>query len=102
MDEVDGTFDLLVSNPPYIANDFAIDKNLTFEPSNALFGGIKGHEMLYDIIDIWQQRAIKHIACEMGYDQKNIILQKLPQANFYQDLAGFDRGFIAKNYKGFV
>ena len=89
----------MVSNPPYIANDYKIDLNLTFEPKEALFGGEVGDEILKDIIDITFQRKIKYLICEMGYDQKEKITNYLHEKNyknleFYKDYAGFDRGFI--------
>ncbi len=42
---------MLISNPPYIANDYKLPKNVEFEPSNALFGGVVGDELLKNIID---------------------------------------------------
>ena len=36
---------IIVSNPPYVANDFKIDKPLEYEPKEAIFGGKK--EMRY-------------------------------------------------------
>ncbi|MDQ1339493.1 MAG: release factor glutamine methyltransferase, partial [Campylobacterota bacterium] len=93
-------FDLLVSNPPYIANNFELEKHLMREPSNALFGGEKGDEIIKNIIDISIEKNIKTIAIEMGYDQKESLSLYLNQKNikkvsFYKDLAGLDRGFVA-------
>lgn len=93
-------FDLLVSNPPYIANNFGLEKHLMHEPSNALFGGEKGDEIIKNIINISIEKNIKTIAIEMGYDQKKSLLSYLNQknikkVNFYKDLAGLDRGFVA-------
>lgn len=98
---VDKNFDLLVSNPPYIANDFIVDKNLEFEPRSALFGGKKGDEILKNIIDIAIEKNVKYLVCEMGYDQKKALkeyfLKKgLRNFEFYKDLAEFDRGFCVK------
>lgn len=90
--------EFLVSNPPYIQNDFCLPKNVTFEPANALFGGEVGDEILKQIIDGCWMRKIPFLACEMGFDQKEQIgkyLEKFETKNieFYKDLAGFDRGF---------
>ena len=91
-------FDIIVSNPPYIAQDAPVEKNLSYEPDIALFGGKVGDEILKNIIDI----AIHHdnctLCCEIGYDQKEPLATYLesknqPKADFYQDLSGFDRGF---------
>ena len=41
---IDDTFDMCVSNPPYIADNYELPSNVKYEPSNALFGGDKGDE----------------------------------------------------------
>lgn len=94
-------FDVLISNPPYIKNGFTLPKSLSFEPQNALFGGEKGDEMLLHIIDLAYTLGIPFLLCEMGYDQKESVLrhlQKYPYKHleFYEDLAGLDRGFVLK------
>lgn len=101
LDNVDGEFDIIVSNPPYIANEVKLEKNLSYEPQNALFGGEVGDEILRDIIDLAVIRKVKYLACEMGYDQREKILNYIQKYNiksieFYRDLAGFDRGFVIK------
>ncbi|BCX79161.1 peptide chain release factor N(5)-glutamine methyltransferase [Campylobacter sp. 19-13652] len=92
-------FDAIVSNPPYIAKDYALDKWVLSEPSAALFGGDRGDELLLEIIDLAAARGVPLLACEMGYDQKASLEKALDKngykASFYQDLAGFDRGFLA-------
>jgi release factor glutamine methyltransferase len=92
----DNSFDMLVSNPPYIANDEPLHVGLSYEPSLALYGGVVGDEILKDIIDTFKQRDIKYLACEMGYDQREKILSYANNAEFYKDLAGLDRGFIIR------
>ncbi|MDD5548892.1 MAG: peptide chain release factor N(5)-glutamine methyltransferase [Sulfurovaceae bacterium] len=102
LDGVQDNIDMIVSNPPYIANDFILDKNIIkYEPKEALFGGIVGDEILKKIIDLAKIKEVKFLACEMGYDQKQSIAKYLNQINinsvkFYKDLAGLDRGFIIK------
>lgn len=97
VDESD--FDMVVSNPPYIADDYKLPSNVAFEPKNALFGGSMGDELLKDIILGTYERKIPYLFCEMGYDQKkplNDFLQnntKTKKIEFYQDYEKFDRGF---------
>lgn len=92
-------FDLCVSNPPYIANNFKLPKNVKYEPSNALFGGDIGDELLQNIILEIYKRDIKNLICEMGYDQKdalkNFIQDNIKYKNleFYKDYDNLDRGF---------
>lgn len=99
LDGIDENFDIIVSNPPYIASDYALDKWVKNEPSIALFGGKKGDEILKDIINLAKFRT-KILACEIGYDQKASLSKELKNCGFeykfYKDLAGFDRGFVAE------
>ena len=101
LDQIYGQFDLLVSNPPYIAQDYGLDKFVLNEPHEALFGGAKGDEILKNIVLLARNRSVKYLACEMGYDQRESMQNALKfngfEAEFYKDLAGFDRGFVAKN-----
>lgn len=101
LDQIYGQFDLLVSNPPYIAQDYRLDKFVLNEPHEALFGGAAGDEILKNIILIAKNRGVKYLACEMGYDQKASLESVLElsgfEAEFYRDLVGFDRGFVARN-----
>ncbi len=101
LDQICGRFDLLVSNPPYIAQDYKLDKFVLNEPHEALFGGAKGDEILKNIVLLARNRGVKYLACEMGYDQRESMQNALKfngfEAEFYKDLAGFDRGFVARN-----
>ncbi len=101
LDEVEGKFDLLVSNPPYISTSFKLDKNVLKEPKEALFGGERGDEIIEKIISLAVFRKIPYLVCEMGYDQREYIedhlkRMKIENFYFYKDLAGFDRGFVAR------
>ena len=93
-------FDMVVSNPPYIADDYKLPENVKYEPSNALFGGNIGDELLKDIIVQTKQKEIKYLLCEMGYDQKtpltNFVKENISSyksLDFYKDYDKFDRGF---------
>ena len=101
LDQIYGRFDLLVSNPPYISRDYRLDKFVLNEPHEALFGGAAGDEILKNIILVAKNRGVKYLACEMGYDQRESMQSALKfngfEAEFYKDLAGFDRGFVARN-----
>ncbi|MDD2828841.1 MAG: peptide chain release factor N(5)-glutamine methyltransferase [Sulfuricurvum sp.] len=98
---VDDPIDILVSNPPYIADDVVLESNLSYEPQNALFGGSVGDEIIQRLLDEVYERQIPLFVCEMGYDQrlkvqeylKNFAVQSL---EFYTDYASLDRGFILR------
>jgi len=100
IDDVPEVLELVVSNPPYIAEDFLLESNVVdYEPKEALFGGRVGDELLKQIILDVKARGIKYLACEMGYDQKEPLQEFVNEIGvksikFYKDLAGFDRGFV--------
>jgi len=98
---IDEKIDLLVSNPPYIAQDAPLESNLSYEPQNALFGGDVGDEIIQRLLDEVYNRHIPMFACEMGYDQRIKVQEYLKSfavqsLDFYTDYASFDRGFVLK------
>ena len=100
IDDVPETIELVVSNPPYIADDCKLESNVAdYEPHEALFGGRRGDELLKRIIDDVKDRDIGWLVCEMGYDQKAPIQAYVNEIGvksiaFYKDLAEHDRGFV--------
>ena len=98
LDGVPGRFDLIVSNPPYIA---AADHHLgalTHEPLSALASGADGLDDIRTII----RQARTHLVpggwllLEHGYDQAGAVRALLCEAGFTQaqshcDLAGIER-----------
>ncbi len=95
---VPGVFDLIASNPPYVADGDPHLAALTHEPLQALTSGADG---LADIRQIIAQ-APSHLApgswllLEHGWDQATAVQGLLRQAGFTdvqsrQDLAGVDR-----------
>ncbi len=106
LDGIEKDFDVIISNPPYIAKDYKLEKNIAlYEPNEALFAGERGDEILRQIIELFLQKEATILACEMGYDQKQKIQEFLQQKNFigevkfFKDLAGLDRGFVLKKEK---
>ncbi|XPV70064.1 MAG: peptide chain release factor N(5)-glutamine methyltransferase [Halarcobacter sp.] len=98
---LEDSFDLVVSNPPYIANSYKLPANVKHEPSNALFGGEIGDELLKKIITQCSKKDISYLMCEMGYDQKKPLEEyfksfDLEYLDFYKDYENFDRGFVTK------
>lgn len=99
LEGIDTKIDILVSNPPYIANEVILESHLDHEPQNALFGGSIGDEILQRLIDEAYARKVRVLACEMGYDQLDKIEEYCKNRDFvslefYKDYAGHDRGFI--------
>ena len=99
-------FDVIVSNPPYIAqNDPHLSQgDLRFEPLSALAAGVDG---LDDIRQITQQGLIHlmpqgWLMLEHGYDQGAAVRDLMAEAGLVeitskQDLGGNDRVTMGKN-----
>ena len=98
LDGVDGTFDVIVSNPPYIA---AADPHLTalrFEPLQALASGDDGMDDLRTII----RHAPSHLKeggwllLEHGYDQPLAVCGLLRETGFADVQSRCDLGGIVR------
>ncbi len=101
----DEAFDLVVSNPPYVADD---DPRLTqgdlrFEPRKALSGGAHGLSALWNIIGTAAPRLAPGgwLVLEHGYDQRAACSELMHTAGFvnvatHRDLAGIDRVTLAQ------
>ena len=96
---IEGQFDIIVSNPPYIPDSEIVDLIVDKEPSVALYGGKLGTDFYKKILD-QSKSYIKEkglIAFEHGYQQRAEIYtyakNAYPDANIIQlkDLAGKDR-----------
>lgn len=98
-------FDIIVSNPPYIddAEMKTLEKELSFEPQNALYGRQDGlffyREIIINSLDYLSEKGV--LAFEIGYNQMEIISNLLIENGFEillqkKDFAGFDRIIIGK------
>ena len=93
----DEKYDLIVSNPPYIAEGDEHLRHLQFEPSLALTSGRDGLDAIRRIV----QGAPSHLKAggwllfEHGYDQggncRKLLSEKFSEVATWQDLSGNDR-----------
>lgn len=105
-DHVDGKFDVIISNPPYIKINEEIDDIVyNNEPHLALYGGIDGLD-LYKKIRKDLESHVKDkflLALEIGYDQKNDVIGIFNDMDNVKiiskkDLSGRDRMiFVLRN-----
>ncbi|MEA3423907.1 MAG: peptide chain release factor N(5)-glutamine methyltransferase, partial [Bacillota bacterium] len=105
---VEGTFDVIVSNPPYIekAEYETLDKNVKdFEPTLALKaenGGLFFYEKtIEESFDYLKKGGI--LAFEVGYNQSAVIMQLMAEKGYenisvIQDLSGINR--VVLGYRG--
>lgn len=99
-EKVRGQFDLIVSNPPYIAEDdeHLVQGDVRFEPRRALVSGVDGLDDLRKIIAN-AKPYLNSKGClmvEHGYDQREAVAALYVDNHFtsircVQDLAGQDR-----------
>lgn len=106
-DNVSGSFDVIVSNPPYIAQaeiPALMPEVAQFEPIEALDGGPDGLDY-YRRITEEAPAYLKengYLIFEIGYDQGEAVCQLMKEAGFQdvavmKDLAGNDR--VVKGHK---
>lgn len=106
-DQVDGEFDIIVSNPPYIESE-EINKLMPevreYEPRMALDGDVDGLKFYRSIIHE-SKKYLKqngNLLFEIGCDQAVAVSEILEQHGFnhikvVKDLPGLDRVVIAEN-----
>ncbi|MBP7564962.1 MAG: peptide chain release factor N(5)-glutamine methyltransferase [Burkholderiaceae bacterium] len=98
LDGLDGPFELIVSNPPYIANDDPHLPALHHEPRSALAGGTDGLDDIRRIVAQAPARlaASGWLLLEHGWDQAPAVRTLLDGAGLWHpisrsDLAGIER-----------
>ena len=100
-DSVEGTFDLIVSNPPYLSREEmdALDVNLRFEPALALSGGEDG-------LDFYRRIAARYreflspggtLLMEIGMTQKGSVSALFENSECICDYGGRPRVIAVKN-----
>ena len=100
---VDGAYDLIVSNPPYIRCDDTHLNMLVGEPTAALVGGADGLDALRVIVSGAPAHLVSdgYLLVEHGYDQGGDVRQLFERAGFtgvesHRDFAGHERVTLAK------
>ena len=98
---IDGVFDIIVSNPPYIPSEVieGLEPEVRdFEPVAALDGGTDGLDLIRRIVTGANDHLIKGgwLLCEIGFDQGVSAARIYEEAGFIEvevirDLAGNDR-----------
>ena len=100
-----GKYDLIVSNPPYINKlklNYLERDVIKFEPKLALDGGLDGLSEIRKVIKKSSDLIKKNgkFILEIGYDQKNKVINLLKKEGFYinsiqKDLAKNDRCIVS-------
>lgn len=100
-ENIDGKFDIIVSNPPYIKSEeiTKLSKDVRCEPQLALDGGkdgIKFYKVIKENIDKYLKED-GTILMEIGYDQKEDLLGLFEGARCIKDYAENDRVICIEN-----
>jgi release factor glutamine methyltransferase len=96
------SFDMIVSNPPYIRRDeiFRLQPEIArYEPHAALDGGLHGLDALEEIVCRSKAHLVPkgYLLLEIGYDQKASLVEIVRKAGgyepavFFKDYSGLDR-----------
>ena len=101
-EQLSDTYDVILTNPPYIDPkevDGVQSSVLGFEPSEALFGGINGMEIIERIIGDAPQflKSGGMLVIEHEPEQEFLIKQLLPEIVSYPDQFGVIRFSVYKN-----
>lgn len=102
----EGLFDLVISNPPYIAETekgTLAPEVIDHDPEQALFAGVDGLACYRSIVKLLPRVLEEkgHVILEIGHKQGSAVEAVLEGVNFrivgrYRDLAGLDRAIVAK------
>ena len=106
-DDRRGTFRLVVSNPPYVAEHEVVDlprEVADWEPRHALVSGPTGLEALEHLVDHalgWLDPAAGVLVAELAPHQADAMRARASDAGFasvsiHQDLTGLDRVLVAR------
>ena len=99
-----GKYDLILSNPPYIKKSDlkCLEKDIGFEPKQALNGGLDGLSEIRKVINKSSELIKRngHFIIEIGFDQKNKVKKILRDKGFYikktvKDLSNHDRCIVS-------
>lgn len=98
--EIFSGIDAIVCNPPYLTADDmkSLQKEVTFEPETALFGGKDGLDFYRNITKLWKDclKSGGILAYEIGMGQEDAVMKILEENNFIniemtEDLSGIIR-----------
>ncbi|NPA54820.1 MAG: peptide chain release factor N(5)-glutamine methyltransferase [Epsilonproteobacteria bacterium] len=100
LDNIEDDIDILISNPPYVQEDWHNDA-LKYEPPEALYAKDNGTYIIKQLIQLAKKRRIKLLICEIGYHQRDLLTQFLTSHHitdfeFIKDLNGNDRVMVVR------
>ncbi len=100
LDGVEGPFDGVVANLPYVAEGAELAPEISlYEPAEALFAGVDGLDQIRRLVGILD--GVPWVALEVGFDQAEAVAGLLQNAGFrsierVRDLAGHERVVVGQ------
>jgi release factor glutamine methyltransferase len=89
LEDVEGTFDLIVANLPYISTQdrHTLSREVLHDPEVALFAGARGDELVRELIEKAPSRLRSGgmLALEIGLGQSEGLLSAMAEKN-YRDI----------------
>ena len=101
-EEIAKDYDIIISNPPYVAFNETVDPKTAYEPQDAIFAATDGLIFYQEMAKKIPQN-VKLIAFEIGYNQKEkiteILQKSFPKAQIIceKDYSDFDRYIFVLN-----
>lgn len=98
-EKINDTYDVIVSNPPYICSAYNLDKEVLYDPPEALFAGADGMNA-YNVILPNASKYLKSngkLFVEIGYDQSEkikLINSDLELLKMEKDFNNIDRVIV--------
>jgi release factor glutamine methyltransferase len=97
--EVSGEYAAIVSNPPYIANNYPLSRRTLYDPEIALFAGDYGLDCHAKILARGHEFLENggRLFLEIGFDQTEMVLKiktKLKCVEVVKDISGVDRVIV--------
>lgn len=100
----DNSFDLIVSNPPYIKTEEikTLQREISYEPEMALDGGKDGYMFYRHIISHWSKKLKPQgmLAFEIGENQFDTIRQLMTDYGYKNIKGDYDLGGIQRTIYG--
>jgi release factor glutamine methyltransferase len=97
---VEGTFDLIVANLPYVATTdrATLSREVSYDPDVALFGGEKGDEIIRQLIDTAAAKLNPGglLALEVGLGQADDLTALMAEKNYHDIKTERDYGGVIR------
>jgi release factor glutamine methyltransferase len=106
LEGIDGEYDLIVANLPYVATSEALQlaREVQHDPAIALYGGAQGDELIRELIGTAPPhlRSGAWLVLEIGHDQATRLMRFLEEKNYHditakKDYAGNPRFLFARH-----